>query len=85
MSSIDKIIGKILSGNSDNNIDFSDLRKFMSRFEFLERIKGSHHIYTKTGIPEIINIQPIGNLAKGYQVKQIRNLFLKHNLFKNNG
>lgn len=85
MSSIDKIIGKILSGNSDNNIDFSDLRKFMSRFEFLERIKGSRHIYTKTGIPEIINIQPIGNLAKGYQVKQIRNLFLKHNLFKNNG
>ena len=85
MSSIDKTIGKILSGNSDNNIDFNDLRKLMLRFEFLERIKGSHHIYTKTGIPEIINIQPIGNLAKGYQVKQIRNLFLKYNLLKNNG
>ena len=37
------------------------------------RIKGDHFIYYKDGINEIINIQPKGNKAKPYQVKQIRN------------
>jgi predicted RNA binding protein YcfA (HicA-like mRNA interferase family) len=33
------------------------------------RIKGSHHIFTKEGIDEIINIQPKNGKAKPYQVK----------------
>ena len=47
---------------------------------FKERIKGSHHIYTKKGVQEIINIQPKGSMAKPYQVKQIRGLILKYKL-----
>jgi len=82
VSNINKIIEKVLSGKSDNNIDFNDFRKFILYFDFKERIKGSHHIFTKTGIKEIINIQPLGNLSKAYQVKQVRNLILKYNLFK---
>ncbi len=39
-----------------------------------------HFIYTKAGVAEIINIQPLGNKAKPYQVKQIRNLILKYKL-----
>jgi hypothetical protein len=36
---------------------------------------------TKEGIVEIINIQPTkGGKTKPYQVKQIRNLFLKYKL-----
>jgi hypothetical protein len=31
-------------------------------------------------VEEIINIQPIGNNAKAYQVRQIRNLILKYKL-----
>ena len=50
------------------------------KFGFDERIKGSHHIFTKKGIEEIINIQPIGSKAKAYQVKQVRNLILKYKL-----
>jgi hypothetical protein len=61
VSSINKIIEKILSGKSDNNIDFDDFRKFILYFGFKERIKGSHHIYTKSGVIEIINIQPKGS------------------------
>lgn len=85
MASIDKILIKVLSARADNNIDFNDFRKFILHFEFKERIKGSHHIYTRPGIKEIINIQPLGNLSKAYQVKQVRNLFLKYNLITNNG
>jgi hypothetical protein len=69
-----------LFGLSDTNIDFEDLCHLLRILEFSERIKGSHHIFTKAGIDEIINIQPIGSKAKPYQVKQVRNLILKYKL-----
>ena len=80
MSKISKIEFQILSGKSDANIDFMDLCKLLSRFDFAERVKGSHHIFTKDVVEEIINIQPIGSKAKAYQVKQVRNLILKYKL-----
>lgn len=33
-----------------------------------------------SGIDEIVNIQPDGNMAKPYQVRQIRNIILKYGL-----
>jgi hypothetical protein len=50
------------------------------KLDFEERIKGSHHIFYKKGVEEIINIQPIGNKAKAYQVKQVRELIIKYKL-----
>jgi len=47
---------------------------------FQERIKGSHHIFFKEGIEEILNIQQKKYKAKPYQVKQIRNIILKYKL-----
>ena len=47
---------------------------------FDERIRGSHHIFTKDGIDEILNLQPKGNKAKLYQVKQVRNVILNYRL-----
>ncbi len=80
MSKISKIEIQILSGRSDANIDFTDLRRLLNKLGFDERIKSSHHILTKEEIEEIINIQPIGSKAKVYQVKQVRNLILKYKL-----
>ena len=80
MSKTDKIRTKVLFGDSDANIDFDDLCKLLVSMDFTERIKGSHHIFTKTGIEEIINIQPRKNRAKAYQVKQVRDLILKYRL-----
>lgn len=80
MSKDGKIEIQILSGRSDANIDFTDLCRLLSKFGFEERIKESHHIFTKNGTEEIINIQPIGAKAKAYQVKQVRNLILKYKL-----
>ncbi len=56
------------------------LRHLLEGLGFQERIRGGHHIYTKDGLIEIINIQPKGSKAKPYQVKQIRNLILKYKL-----
>ena len=83
MSQLEKLIVKILSGHSDNNIDFSDLINLLRNFNFEYRIKGSHHIFWKENIPDILNLQPIGNKAKGYQVKQVRKLILKYKLLSN--
>lgn len=80
MTQLRKLLIKILSGTSDNNINFEELRILLKRFGFIERIKGSHHIFYKEKVEEIINIQPSGTKAKPYQVKQIRNIILKYKL-----
>ena len=80
MSQYEKLLASILSGTKDSNILFADLQSVLNRLGFQCRIKGDHFIYTKDGIEEIINIQPKGNMAKPYQVKQVRNIILRYRL-----
>ncbi len=80
MSKYNKLFIQIMSGNSDNNVEFSDLQKILTILGFVVRIKGDHFIYFRDGVDEIINIQPKGNKAKPYQVKQVRNIILKYRL-----
>ena len=80
MSQYEKLLLAILSGTRDKGILFSDLRAVLDRLGFQCRIKGDHFIYTRDGVEEIINIQPVGNQAKPYQVKQVRNVILKYQL-----
>jgi len=70
----------VMNGNSDNNIRFNDLRKLLDSLNFEYRVKGDHFIYYRDDIPEIINIQPKGNKAKGYEIKQIRLLFKRYGI-----
>jgi hypothetical protein len=80
MGKFDKILAKLLSGASDNNFSFEDLRYLLLHFDFVEKTTGgSHRIFHKEGIEEIINIQPKGNKAKPYQVKQEECLSLNIN------
>ena len=77
------IFASVMSGITDANIRFTDLRKLLLTLGFKERIKGDHHIYSRTGVIEIINIQLLfDGKAKPYQVKQIRNLIHKYKLNK---
>ena len=71
---------RILSGESDANIAFSDLCQLLLRLGFGERTRGDHHIFFKEGITEIINLQPRGAKAKPYQVKQVRHLIVRYRL-----
>lgn len=80
MSQYEKLMLSILSGTQDKNIFFSDLQSVLDRLGFRCRIKGDHFIYTMDGIEEIINIQPIGKMAKPYQVKQVRQIILNYQL-----
>ena len=80
MSQYEKLLLSILSGTRDKSMLFADLQTVLDRLGFQCRIKGDHFIYTKDGVEEIINIQPMGNKAKPYQVKQMRNIILKYQL-----
>jgi len=80
VSKLGKLFNKLLAGTSDKSIKFNDLCWLLSNLNFGERIKGSHHIFNKPNIDEIINLQSKGNMAKPYQVKQVRNIILKYKL-----
>ena len=69
-----------MRGTSDANIPFAGLCQLLSKLGFEERIRGSHHIFTKEGVEEILNLQPKGAKAKPYQVKQVRAVILKYKL-----
>ena len=71
---------RVLRGSSDANIRFDDLRGLLRRFGFDERIKGSHHIFTREGVEEILNLKPRGSMAKPYQVKQVRKVLVQYKL-----
>jgi hypothetical protein len=78
-----RILEKVLSGLSDKNIRFSELRSLVSSLGFDERIRGDHHIFTHAGVAEILNLQPLRDgMAKAYQVKQVRSIILRYKLGK---
>jgi predicted RNA binding protein YcfA (HicA-like mRNA interferase family) len=70
----------VLSGTADATIRFSELCSLLSSLGFAERIKGSHHVFRRAGVEELINIQQEGSTAKPYQVRQVRAVILKHRL-----
>jgi hypothetical protein len=80
MSQADRLLLRILRGTSDANIPFEGLCQLLRRLGFDERIRGSHHIFTKEGVEEILNLQPKGRQAKPYQVKQVRAVLLPYRL-----
>jgi predicted RNA binding protein YcfA (HicA-like mRNA interferase family) len=80
MAKRDKVLEQVLGGKADANIDFGDLRQLLRRLGFAERTKGSHHIFTKESVEEILNLQPGGSKAKPYQVKQVRGVIQKYKL-----
>lgn len=64
MSKASKTLADILTGRSDANISFADLCHLLERAGFTRKPgKGSHTLYFKEGVEEIINLQPIGNKA----------------------
>lgn len=75
-----KLIRRILEGRSDANISFSELRSLLLHLGFAVRTKGSHHIFHRDGIEEMISLQKDGGQVKPYQVKQVRQLILRYNL-----
>jgi hypothetical protein len=80
VSKITKTPDRVLRGTSDANIRFDDLLALLLHLGFVERVRGDHHISTRDGVPEILNLQPRGSQAKAYQVKQVHGVIVTHKL-----
>lgn len=78
-----KALDSLLRGNADANIAFSELVAILRELGFQERIRGSHHIFTRNGVLEILNLQPKNGKAKPYQVKQVRAVITGYRLVPN--
>ena len=80
MSRHDKLLAKVFSGNTDAAVRFDEMRALLTRFGFNERIRGSHHIFTRPGIEALIDLQPKQGKCKPYQVRQVRDVLTKFNI-----
>ncbi|MBW1800652.1 MAG: type II toxin-antitoxin system HicA family toxin [Deltaproteobacteria bacterium] len=74
-----KLLKKIIGGSK--NIRFTDMVNLVRGFGFeLSRTEGSHHIFSRYDIPELVNLQNVKGQTKPYQVRQLLKLVEKHNL-----
>jgi hypothetical protein len=82
MTRRDKTLDAVLRGKSDANIRFDELRALLVSLGFGERVRGSHHVFSRIGIADQINLQRDGSRAKPYQVKQVRSVLIKYHVAK---
>jgi predicted RNA binding protein YcfA (HicA-like mRNA interferase family) len=75
-----KLLPKIMSG-CVANILFSDIITLIGALGFAEvGGQGSHGVFARPGITEIITLQEVGGQAKPYQVRQVASLIRRYNL-----
>lgn len=46
----------------------------------LSRVSGSHHIFVRNDVPELVNLQEVGGKAKPYQIRQFLKIVERYNL-----
>lgn len=75
-----RVLRDILNASKDASIRFADLCRLLRDLGFSERTKGSHFVYTRDGIQDIVTLQESGGFAKRYQVRQVRRLINDYGL-----
>ena len=74
-----KLLQKIIDGSK--NIRFKEMVNLVEGFGFkLSRTDGSHHIFTRPDMHELVNLQDVKGQAKPYQIRQFLKLVEKYNL-----
>jgi predicted RNA binding protein YcfA (HicA-like mRNA interferase family) len=75
-----KLLARLACG-AVRNVRFDDFTGLVSTFGFvLVRTSGSHHIYTRRDIPQLVSLQDVNGQAKPYQVRQFLRLVERYNL-----
>jgi hypothetical protein len=70
-----------LSSGALRNVAFRDMVSLVEAFGFaLVRVHGSHHVFARTGVAELINLQEVAGEAKPYQIRQFVRLVERYNL-----
>jgi hypothetical protein len=77
----DKVRAALLDAAKDYGHRFDDVVRFLGATGWRQRTKGSHRIFTRPGVPVLLNLQPEKNgRAKAYQMRQVRQVLEKHKL-----
>jgi hypothetical protein len=75
----EKLLEKALK--SPQNLRFAEALKLARAFGFeVARIRGSHYVLKRSGVPELLNFQNAGGKAKPYQIKQMMEIVETYNL-----
>jgi predicted RNA binding protein YcfA (HicA-like mRNA interferase family) len=75
-----RLLDRILRGDVAN-IAFRDLIQLLLDLGFLESGgRGSHRVFTRLGVRELVNLQNENGDAKHYQVRQVANIVRRYNL-----
>ena len=53
---------------------------FLGALGFAERIRGDHHIFSKPGVAEILNLAAAWFSSEALQVKQVRSVIIRYKL-----
>jgi hypothetical protein len=57
MGKFDKLLLQVLAGSADRNVGFGDVCSLLKQLGFDLRVRGSHHIFTRPDVAEILNLQ----------------------------
>jgi len=75
-----KLLRRLVEG-ALQNVSFADMVNLVEGFGFTRiRDSGSHHIFSHTGVRELVNLQNVGGQAKPYQIRQFLRLVERYNL-----
>ncbi len=79
MSKLEKLLEKARA--TPQNIRFTELCRLAEQFGFsLKGGKGSHRVYSKEGVTDILTFQDVNGMAKPYQVKQFLKVIEEYGL-----
>lgn len=74
-----KLLAKVLAASK--NVSFDEMVGLVVAFGFrLSRVSGSHHIFVRDDVPELVNLQEVGRMAKPYQIRQFLKIVERYNL-----
>jgi len=75
-----QLLGRLASG-AVRNVGFDDFTGLVKAFGFmLVRKSGSHNIYARPDVEQLVNLQDVNGQAKPYQIRQFLRLAEKYNL-----
>jgi predicted RNA binding protein YcfA (HicA-like mRNA interferase family) len=75
-----KLLRRLASG-AVKNVGFEDFAGLVRAFGFvLVRKSGSHNIYTRPDVEQLVNLQDVDGQAKPYQIRQFLRLVERYNL-----
>lgn len=75
-----RLLDRIRQGGV-RNVDFADLVSLLAALGFQEiGGRGSHRVFAKDGVSELVNLQAERGQAKPYQVRQVATLIGRYDL-----